>query len=218
MCFFLAIAVSFCLKATVSYVHSFVIGESERKFMEKDSMKAGTVVVDSSVHYRVLSSGITYWELVLPVDWIRRQPRIKSVCECRYEVLTASGRTIENSDMSTHMIVSDLIPGLQDVLLLMREGDFFEIVVPLSLVRSHGRSSNGDLMYKHVSSDQPALFFRLELIAVVEESDSMSMTEKLIRLCNRKPIVTFCALFFTVKFFVFLVLFRTIIFFHIFIL
>ena len=62
------------------------ISAESRAWMEMDARKEGTIVTKSGLHYRILSTGSSYWELLLPVDWVRRRPHKKSFCLVRFPV------------------------------------------------------------------------------------------------------------------------------------
>ena len=117
-----------------------------------------------------------------------------SLCECRYKVRTTTGRIVESTDQPTEMIPKELMPGLRDILLAMREGDYVEAILPLSLTRAEGIARNNKIIF-----EEPVMVFEIELLAVIDETDTMSLTEKILRLSKKKPWATASAALFLVS-------------------
>ena len=162
----------------------------EKAFLEQSAKQEGTIVLTSGLQYRVIKSGITIWELILPSDWIRRKPLEYSHCQCHYTGRTIRGNIFETSDkngghVALEVTPTEIIPGLREALLLMQEGDHWEVVIPSAL--GFGQRT---LSHKHLLPE-PVLIFDVVLVKVREDIDSLTITERALDLAKRKPLLFF---------------------------
>ena len=67
----------------------------ERQFLIRSANQPGTIILPSGLQYRILSSGRTIWENIIPTDWIRRTPNLNSYCICHYTGRNIRGKVFK---------------------------------------------------------------------------------------------------------------------------
>jgi peptidylprolyl isomerase/FKBP-type peptidyl-prolyl cis-trans isomerase FklB len=129
-----------------------------KDFLAKNAKVQGVVTTASGLQYRILHSG--------PAEGLR--PKLADEVKVNYEGKLLDGQVFDSSfDRGTPAVmrVSELIPGWQEALQLMRPGDEWLIYVPAKL--GYGDKGAGPIPPGSV------LVFRLELIGVSPDSSSV---------------------------------------------
>jgi peptidylprolyl isomerase/FKBP-type peptidyl-prolyl cis-trans isomerase FklB len=129
-----------------------------KDFLAKNAKVQGVITTPSGLQYRVLNAG--------PPGGLR--PKAADEVKVNYEGKLLDGTVFDSSfDRGTPAVmrVSELIPGWQEALQLMRPGDEWLIYVPAKL--AYGDKGAGPIPPGSV------LVFRLELIGVQPDSSSV---------------------------------------------
>ena len=128
----------------------FVNVETGRAFMETNSLNPEVTTTDSGLQYRVITVGTG------------RRPTVNGTVEAHYTGKFLSGEIFDSSHFRGAPIVFDIeevIEGWQEALLLMREGDVYELVLPYHL--AYGEEGF------EIIEPGATLIFEIELISVV---------------------------------------------------
>ena len=122
--------------------------QANREYLAANAMKPGVIVRPSGLQYRVVKSGNG------------RTPASGDIVTVSYEGALVDGYVFDQTKTGeTHDLPSDrLIPGWQEALSLMKEGDEWELVVPSVLGYGPNRAGN-------VPPNQ-TLIFDMQLVAV----------------------------------------------------
>jgi len=121
----------------------------DRAFLEANSRKEGVISLPSGLQYQVLKSGKG------------RTPTQNDKVTINYRGPLTPGQDLDLSQQKSTTAtppVRKMIPGMQEAVLLMREGDSWRIFVPAAL----SYDENGPLQRR-------AVIFDLELIAIKAE-------------------------------------------------
>ena len=124
-----------------------VAGEA---YLAENKTKEGVQVTASGLQYRVLQSGSG------------KTPESTSTVETHYEGTLIDGTIFDSSYKRGETVsfpVNGVIPGWTEALLLMKEGDVWELVIPSNL--AYGAQGAGGAIGPH-----SVLKFKIELIAV----------------------------------------------------
>jgi FKBP-type peptidyl-prolyl cis-trans isomerase FklB len=122
--------------------------QANREYLAANAIKPGVIVRPSGLQYRVIKSGNG------------RTPSPGDIVTVSYKGALVDGYVFDQTKPGeAHDLPSDkLIPGWQEALTLMKEGDEWELVVPSELGYGANRAGN-------VPPNQ-ALIFDMQLIAV----------------------------------------------------
>ncbi|WP_424398988.1 FKBP-type peptidyl-prolyl cis-trans isomerase [Motiliproteus coralliicola] len=121
-----------------------------QKFLAENGAKAGVITTDSGLQYRVLKSGSG------------ASPTLQDRVRAHYRGMLIDGSEFDSSyarGEAASFPVSGLIPGWQEALQLMKEGDHWELYVPSGL--AYGKRSPSPKI-----PSQSTLIFELELVEV----------------------------------------------------
>ena len=122
--------------------------QANREYLTANAMKPGVMVRPDGLQYRIIKSGNG------------RTPGPDDVVTVAYKGALVDGYVFDQTKPGeTHDLpVARLIPGWQEALSLMKEGDEWELVVPSELGYGANRAGN-------VPSNQ-TLIFDMQLVAV----------------------------------------------------
>jgi FKBP-type peptidyl-prolyl cis-trans isomerase len=122
--------------------------QANREYLTANAMKPGVMVRPDGLQYRVIKSGAG------------RTPGPDDIVTVAYKGALVDGYVFDQTKPGeTHDLpVARLIPGWQEALSLMKEGDEWELVIPSELGYGANRAGN-------VPSNQ-TLIFNMQLIAV----------------------------------------------------
>src|SRR5207237_251682 len=122
--------------------------QANREYLAANGMKPGVIIRPSGLQYRIVRSGNG------------RTPAPGDVVTVSYKGALVDGYVFDQTKPGeTHDLPSDrLIPGWQEALSLMKEGDEWELVVPSVLGYGPNRAGN-------VPPNQ-TLIFDMQLVAV----------------------------------------------------
>jgi len=124
------------------------IGE---KFLVENRSKAGVVVTKSGLQYRVIKEGVGR----TPVETDTVEYNVRELLLNRKEVATS----IETGKPVDAKIKDEVLPALQEALLLMKTGAKWELYVPAHL--AYGEEGRG-----HEVPPNSALIYEVELLAI----------------------------------------------------
>jgi FKBP-type peptidyl-prolyl cis-trans isomerase len=122
--------------------------QANREYLAANAMKPGVMVRPDGLQYRVIKSGNG------------RTPGPDDVVTVAYKGALVDGYVFDQTKPGdTHDLpVAKLIPGWQEALSLMKEGDEWELVIPAELGYGANRAGN-------VPPNQ-ALIFNMQLVAI----------------------------------------------------
>jgi len=113
--------------------------QASLKFLEENAKKDGVVVLPSRVQYKVLKDGTG------------RTPTIDDTIRVHFKLSrvdgTELGSTYSNSDPRV-VPLATARPGLQEVLLQMKEGAIYEIVIPSGIKGDRDNDDTGAVIYE----------------------------------------------------------------------
>lgn len=121
--------------------------KASREFVKENAKKEGVVVLPSGVQYKVLREGTG------------KTPTLDDVIRVHYKTTKVDGvevsSTYSNSDPRV-VPLNTALPGLQEVLLLMKTGSKYQIVLPIGQTAPN----NGE------QDDSGAKIYEMELISI----------------------------------------------------
>jgi len=121
------------------------------KFLTENKSKAGVVVTKSGLQYRVIKEGVGR----TPVETDTVEYNVREFLLNKKEVASS----IETGKPVLAKIKGELLPALQEVLLLMKAGAKWELYVPAHL--AYGEEGRG-----HEVPPNSALIYEVELLAI----------------------------------------------------
>ena len=142
------------------------------EYLAANAAKPGVVTLPSGLQYRVLtrstnSLGVT--------------PNSSSLCHVHYRGTTIKGFEFDSSykrGKPTKFRPSDVVRGWTEALLMMKEGDKWQLVIPAEL--AYGKRSMGELI-----TPGSVLVFEIELIQVEEENGSNGIVGSVLKFIPR---------------------------------
>jgi hypothetical protein len=143
----LLLAVSFLLATCEAVVKPNPAGE---RFLDENSKQPGVVTLESGLQYKVLKQGTGLYRVKnedqdVKVNWLGYQ-------------LNRDPFPILGDEKTNTIDPAGLIPGWRDALLLMVEGDMWEVYIPPEMSKQLGTDVTGDV-----------LIFEIELVEIVGE-------------------------------------------------
>ncbi|MCL2063330.1 MAG: FKBP-type peptidyl-prolyl cis-trans isomerase [Candidatus Cloacimonetes bacterium] len=137
------------------YTHDFIElysrnAEEGREFMAQNALNPDVITTDSGLQYRVINAGTG------------RRTQANSTVVAHYTGRFISGEVFDSSRFHGEAMtieINRVIEGWEEALLLMREGDVFEIVVPYNL-------AYGEEGYEIIEPGS-TLIFEMELVEVL---------------------------------------------------
>lgn len=124
--------------------------QAGQQFLTQNGAKEGVITTDSGLQYRVLKTGSG------------KSPTLKDRVRAHYRGTLIDGSEFDSSyarGQAASFPVSGLIPGWQEALQLMKEGDHWELYVPSGL--AYGKRSPSPKI-----PSRSTLIFELELLEV----------------------------------------------------
>lgn len=124
-----------------------------QNFLQANASREGVVSLPSGLQYKVLKGG----------NGSGRVPRLTDTVALRYRGLLPDGREFDNSDKQggeVSFAISELIPGWQEALLNMEEGEHRELYIPAALAVPRGT------VHKHRALGLQPLIYDIELVAI----------------------------------------------------
>lgn len=120
--------------------------EANAAYLKANAAKPGVVVEPSGLQYRIIKSGYG------------KRPGPRDTVTVYYKGQLINGTTFDATEpgFPAQFTVNRLIPGWTEALMLMREGDHWQLVIPANL--AYGPSGNGPI------PPNQALVFDLELL------------------------------------------------------
>jgi len=118
------------------------------EFLKENAKKEGVVVLPSGVQYKVLQQGKG------------KSPTLDDTIRIHFKLFkidgTEVGSTFSNSDPRVEP-VANALPGLREVLLLMKEGAVYQIILPSGMAASNRESddSGASIYEMHLVSIKP---------------------------------------------------------------
>jgi FKBP-type peptidyl-prolyl cis-trans isomerase len=120
--------------------------EANAAYLKANAAKPGVVVEPSGLQYRIIKSGYG------------KRPGPRDTVTVYYKGQLINGTTFDATEpgFPAQFTVNRLIPGWTEALMLMREGDHWQLVIPSNL--AYGPAGNGPI------PPNQALVFDLELL------------------------------------------------------
>ena len=131
--------------------------EASEKFLADNAERDGVTVTDSGMQYEVLASG----------EEGAASPTLNDTVEVHYHGTLPDGTVFDSSverDQPATFGLQQIIPGWQEALPMMKEGDKWKIVLPPSLAYGE-QGAGGDI------GPNQALIFEIELLDVKGSGD-----------------------------------------------
>ena len=131
--------------------------EASEKFLAENAERDGVTVTDSGMQYEVLASG----------EEGAASPTLNDTVEVHYHGTLPDGTVFDSSverDQPATFGLQQIIPGWQEALPMMKEGDKWKIVLPPSLAYGE-QGAGGDI------GPNQALIFEIELLDVKGSGD-----------------------------------------------
>jgi FKBP-type peptidyl-prolyl cis-trans isomerase FklB len=127
--------------------------EANRELIATNAKKPGVIVLPDGLQYRVIKAGTG------------QTPTLDDTVTVSYRGTRVDGYVFDQTKPgeTRNLPVRKLIPGWQEALSMMKEGDEWELLVPPKLAYGETRSDTSDLWGL-------ALMFDMQLIAVVHAS------------------------------------------------
>jgi FKBP-type peptidyl-prolyl cis-trans isomerase FklB len=127
--------------------------EANRELIAANAKKPGVMVLPDGLQYRVIKAGTG------------QTPTVDDTVTVSYKGTRVDGYVFDQTKPgeTRNLAVSKLIPGWQEALSMMKEGDEWELLVPPKLAYGETRSDTSDMWGL-------ALMFDMQLIAVVHPS------------------------------------------------
>ena len=138
--------------------------EASEKFLADNAERDGVTVTDSGMQYEVLASG----------EEGAASPTLNDTVEVHYHGTLPDGTVFDSSverDQPATFGLQQIIPGWQEALPMMKEGDKWKIVLPPSLAYGE-QGAGGDIGPNQV------LIFEIELLDVKGSGDEASADEE----------------------------------------
>ncbi len=124
------------------------------RYLEDNSLKEGVITLSSGLQYRVLSSGNG------------KHPNLTTTCLCNYKGQTIDGIEFDSSysrGTPSSFSPNQVIAGWREALLLMKEGDHWELVIPSEL--AYGEKNVGSVI-----TSGAVLIFELHFLEIDEKN------------------------------------------------
>ena len=137
--------------------------EASEKFLADNAERDGVTVTDSGMQYEVLASG----------EEGAASPTLNDTVEVHYHGTLPDGTVFDSSverEQPATFGLQQIIPGWQEALPMMKEGDKWKIVLPPSLAYGE-QGAGGDIGPNQV------LIFEIELLDVKGSGDEASADE-----------------------------------------
>ena len=138
--------------------------EASEKFLADNAERDGVTVTDSGMQYEVLASG----------EEGAASPTLNDTVEVHYHGTLPDGTVFDSSverEQPATFGLQQIIPGWQEALPMMKEGDKWKIVLPPSLAYGE-QGAGGDIGPNQV------LIFEIELLDVKGSGDEASADEE----------------------------------------
>ena len=138
--------------------------EASEKFLADNAERDGGTVTDSGMQYEVLASG----------EEGAASPTLNDTVEVHYHGTLPDGTVFDSSverEQPATFGLQQIIPGWQEALPMMKEGDKWKIVLPPSLAYGE-QGAGGDIGPNQV------LIFEIELLDVKGSGDEASADEE----------------------------------------
>ena len=138
--------------------------EASEKFLADNAERDGVTVTDSGMQYEVLASG----------EEGAASPTLNDTVEVHYHGTLPDGSVFDSSverDQPATFGLQQIIPGWQEALPMMKEGDKWKIILPPSLAYGE-QGAGGDIGPNQV------LIFEIELLDVKGSADEASADEE----------------------------------------
>ena len=138
--------------------------EASEKFLADNAERDGVTVTDSGMQYEVLASG----------EEGAASPTLNDTVEAHYHGTLPDGTVFDSSverEQPATFGLQQIIPGWQEALPMMKEGDKWKIVLPPSLAYGE-QGAGGDIGPNQV------LIFEIELLDVKGSGDEASADEE----------------------------------------
>ncbi len=135
-----------------------------KAFLSDNKSRFGITQLPSGLQYKVLKMAST-----------GRKPRITDGVAVRYRLTDSKGKALMASpaDASTQkLLLNAIFPGLQEALLLMKEGDKWQVYIPPELAFGANGTPDGLIRPNQV------LVYDLELVAIVPADQAQQEMDK----------------------------------------
>lgn len=125
--------------------------EANRELIAANAKKPGIIILPDGLQYRVIKSGSG------------QTPTPNDTVKVMYKGTRVDGYVFDSTKPGEmrNLPVGKLIPGWQEALALMKEGDEWELLVPAKLAYGETRSETSSDLWGQ------ALLFDMELVAVI---------------------------------------------------
>lgn len=133
-------------------------------FLEKNARRSGVKVLPGGLQYKVMVGGAG-----------ERKPTLEDGVAVRYRLADLAGKELLRSDPSgapKQLLVKALISGWKEALLLMKEGDKWQLFLPPNLAYGENGSPDGTI------SPNQTLIYELELVSVVSADEARAAMDK----------------------------------------
>lgn len=119
------------------------------KFLADNATREGVVVLPSGLQYRIITEGTG------------ASPSLSDVVLTRYRGTFVDGRVFDSTDEPISLRVKQVVAGLEEALMLMKEGGKWEVFIPQNLAYG-ARGNSGVPPYS-------ALIFEVELVSIQQD-------------------------------------------------
>jgi FKBP-type peptidyl-prolyl cis-trans isomerase FklB len=126
-----------------------------KAFLNANKQKPGIVTLPSGLQYNILASGSGTKKPMLNDKAIVRY----RICRLNGEQLTVSGKDVTSP---SEIAVKDLTKGWKEAMLLMTEGDKWQLFVPAELAYGEAGASGGGVQ------PNESLVYEVELVSIIE--------------------------------------------------
>jgi FKBP-type peptidyl-prolyl cis-trans isomerase len=129
--------------------------QANAAYLAQNAKLRGTVTRPDGLQYRIIQNGSG------------PHPTLNDTVEVYYTGKLINGEVFDGTEegFPHRFLVKELIPGWKEALLIMREGDHWQLVIPSSLGYGTSGSSDGAI------PPGQSLVFDLQLLTVVKKSD-----------------------------------------------